>query len=361
MTTNYPLQVSTFESPPEVIPGQRRFGLLVRQIEQAQQRIEIWRIQRRNLEHLHALVVLPLQKQVFALLRKWVFSLDRIAHWANWTDAESDTIRHLLNQASLELLLREPSDAEIQRLYAQYADCDFASEHAQLLHAVDIRQLQTQGGGDSSGIALDIGVMTVESSANERRLSKKQLAARLAVRERRNQDALQLSSAARDLYRNLVSDLHPDREPDLAMRLIKTSLMQMATQAYAKGDVFALLSLQAQADAQGVRPTGELGPDRIKRFNKLLAKQLSDLKAQIAQMEIHMLGLLGVPAKTRCNPNQAEALIKQAVQHWRKRHEQLQVDMQHIENQTDAKCWLQRKRQAHLQHVVQHLVASVVS
>jgi hypothetical protein len=364
MTTNYSLQVSSFETPPVAIPGQRRFGLLVRQIEQAQQRIETWRIQQRNLEHLHAMVVLPLQRQVFALQRKWVFGLDRIAHWANWTDAESDTLRHLLSRASMDLLLRDPSDTEIQRLYAQYADRDFANEHARLQQVVEARLPQTDGVTDGPrlhGIAANNSVLPVESSASQQRLSKKQLAARLAAQERRAHDALQLSSAARDLYRNLVSDLHPDREPDLAMRSVKTGLMQMATQAYARDDVFALLSVQAQADAQGVRQTEELSPDRIKRFNKLLAEQLADLKTQIDMIESRMLGLLGLPMQTRCNPGQCDALVKQAVRRWRQRRQELEDDMRGIETQSDAKSLLQGKHRAGLQLVVRRLVSHAAS
>lgn len=116
-------------------------------------------------------------------------------------------------------------------------------------------------------------------------MSKKQQPARLLARIRREQETLQLAHAARDLYRKRVSELHPDREPDPAMRAVKTGLMQKANHAHDHNDVFALLSLQAQAGALGVKSLGGLMPECIRYFNKLLTGQLVELKRQMVAME----------------------------------------------------------------------------
>lgn len=372
MSTDHALQISPAELPQDLAPGQRRFNTLVRQIEQAQQRVAAWQSQQGALEHLHTMMVVPLQNQVFALQRKWAFGLDRIAHWADWSDAESDMLRHLLCQASMELLLRNAQDADMHLLFARYSDSDFASERARMVRMVtDLPQLngQTERGpshgqgaapnGDA-GSAHEANAALESGAAGQRRLSKKQLATRLLAQVRREQEAMQLAHASRDLYRKLVSELHPDREPDPALRSIKTDLMQKANHAYAHNDVFALLGLQARADASGVKQMGALVPERIKYFNKLLVEQLAGLKSQLVAMEGSALGKLGLPLQTRCNPHQCEALVKQAVRHWRQRREKLQDCMQRIGNQAEVKHWLQHTRQAQYKQVVQRLVAHAV-
>jgi hypothetical protein len=366
---DHALQTCPQQSSQSSAPGQRRFNTLLRQIEQAQQRLAAWQTRQGAVEHLHTMMVHPLQNQVFALQRKWVFGMDRIAHWADWTDAESDTLRQQLCQACMELLLRDAQDADIQRLFARYSDTDFASERARMVRMVTplpqqsgttghaLFQGSNAAAGAGTGSGKDVDTELDGGVAGQRRLSKKQLAARLLAQVRREQETLQLTHAARDLYRKLVSELHPDREPDPALRSVKTDLMQKANHAYAHNDVFALLGLQAQADENGVRPTGGLMPERIRYFNKLLTGQLASLKSQIEAMEGSVLGKLGLPLQTRCNPNQCEALVKLAVRHWRKRREQLLSNMQRIGSQGEAKGWLRDTRQAQFQQVVRRLVA----
>ena len=66
----------------------------------------------------------------------------------------------------------------------------------------------------------------------------------------RGQAALEASQSVRDVYRKLVSALHPDREADGAERERKTALMQRANQAYERNDLLELLD-----DRVGTRAT----------------------------------------------------------------------------------------------------------
>ncbi len=347
------LQTTPQLASADLLPGQRRYTTLLGQIERAQKRLDDWRAQQSALDHWHTMVVLPLQNEFTTLQRKWIFALDRIAHWADWSDTESSTLRQLLCQAGLELLLRNAQDAEIHALYARYADTDFASQRARMVHIVT-------GGAATDAASSRPDTKPTPEAADTTRLSKKQIAARMLAQIRREQEALHLAHAARDLFRKLASDLHPDREPDAALRATKNSLMQQVNQAYAHNDVFALLRLQAQADAHGIAQTQGLVPERIRYFNRLLSEQLASLKSQIALLEADVLGRLSLPASTRCSPQRCEALVKQSVRRWRQRRTQLQDQLQRIGTQAEAKRLLQQARQAQVQQVVQRLVAQAV-
>ncbi|MBH2019313.1 MAG: hypothetical protein I8H91_07080 [Burkholderiales bacterium] len=93
----------------------------------------------------------------------------------------------------------------------------------------------------------------------------------------------------RQVYRQLASALHPDRERDPAEHQRKTALMSEANAAYAKQDLMALLHLQlriAQADAQDLLQQPE---ERIAAMNRLLKQQATELEHELLARQHHLM------------------------------------------------------------------------
>ena len=92
----------------------------------------------------------------------------------------------------------------------------------------------------------------------------------------------------RQVYRQLASALHPDRERDPAEHQRKTALMSEANAAYAKQDLMALLHLQlriAQADMQDMLQQPE---ERIAAMSLLLKQQADELERELFARQRHL-------------------------------------------------------------------------
>jgi hypothetical protein len=76
------------------------------------------------------------------------------------------------------------------------------------------------------------------------------------------------------VYRQLASALHPDREPDAQQRQRKTTLMQQTNQAYADGDLPALLELEMEARQADMAHRGPVDERRLRHYISLLQDQL---------------------------------------------------------------------------------------
>lgn len=96
------------------------------------------------------------------------------------------------------------------------------------------------------------------------------------------------NTVLRQVYRQLASALHPDRERDPAEAQRKTALMSEANAAYAKQDLVALLHLQlriAQADAQDLLQQPE---ERIATMSRLLSQQAAELENELFARQQHL-------------------------------------------------------------------------
>lgn len=112
----------------------------------------------------------------------------------------------------------------------------------------------------------------------ERQKSQKQL----EREEEKNKELENISKTVKQVYKELMKELHPDKESDEIKRLEKTSLVQEITEAYRNDDLFTLLSIQlAQLDETA---NTKLEDDRINYFNTMLLKQAQELEQQKQEM-----------------------------------------------------------------------------
>ncbi|CDS53682.1 DnaJ domain protein [Polaromonas sp. CG9_12] len=121
-------------------------------------------------------------------------------------------------------------------------------------------------------------------AAQVKRKKKKPTPAQLKAGQQQ-EDA---DTVLRQVYRQLASALHPDRERDPDEQQRKTALMSEANAAYARQDLVALLHLQlriAQADMQDMLQQPE---ERIAAMSLLLKQQSAELENELFARQRHL-------------------------------------------------------------------------
>jgi len=109
-------------------------------------------------------------------------------------------------------------------------------------------------------------------------------AAEEAVRARRDQAEKQVNQSLREVFRKLVSALHPDRESDPIERARKNQLMQRVNQAYDANDLLTLLGLQLEIEQIDAAHLSSISAERLAHYNQILREQLTQLEAELASV-----------------------------------------------------------------------------
>lgn len=354
MTRNA-LQISTGEAGPALTPQQKRFNTLIRQIEQARETLAKWHDNVATYRQVHAQEVLPLEAELMAARRRWVFALDGLLGRHGWTNTERDTLGELVCDAAGELLNARDEDDELKALFAKHAEVDFDTERQQMVRAMKNMAEAVTGLdlGDDKGIDTDADLLArVQQGMRERaaagdaeRSAKAAGRHKSAAQQRREAEAQEATQSVREIFRKLASALHPDRETDERQREVKTALMQKVNQAYASNDLLTMLQLQLQIEQIDAAHIASASVQRLKQYNKVLSKQLEELRVEVASVEMKFRIDFGSPHRGAANPSKLDQLIKQNVRHLRAELTQQQHDMRMLTDTAATKRWLKQQRQ----------------
>jgi hypothetical protein len=130
--------------------------------------------------------------------------------------------------------------------------------------------------------------MQAEEAQHEAAQAKRKKKNPTPAQRKAGQQQEDADTVLRQVYRQLASALHPDRERDPAEQQRKTTLMSEANAAYARQDLVALLHLQlriAQADMQGMLQQPE---ERIAAMSLLLKQQAAELENELFARQRHL-------------------------------------------------------------------------
>ena len=359
------LQISPSEAGPALTPPQKRFNTLIRQIEKARQTLAAWHDSIGTYRQAHAQVLLPLEDELMAVRRQWVFALDELlGQPRGWTKTDRETLRELVCDAAGELLHArdgngDDEDEELKALFARHAEIDFDTERQQMVRAMkDVAEAMTGLDlGDDEGIdtqddlfarmqqGLQAKAATQEAGDGNTQADTPRRKKASAAQQRREAEAQQATQSVRDIFRKLASALHPDRETDAQQRKVKTALMQKANQAYAANDLLALLELQLQIEQIDASHIASASAERLKHYNKVLGEQLAELKAEIEGVELRFCFDHGLePGRTAIDPRKLGALLEQHSRQLRLELSQQQRELRMLADATATKRWLKQQR-----------------
>jgi hypothetical protein len=303
MSAPQSLQIHSGRASSQLRPDQKRFNSLLRQIEQARATLSAWQESITAYRQSHAQLLAPLQEQLGTLRREWLLALDH-APRRGWTRADQETASELLAAAAAELLSVHPDDVSLKELFARHAGTDFEEAQRESLHMFkDMAEAMT---GLDLGEDEEIGSEEelIEKLHQQLRGREDAAAARetlkasrrkSAAQQRREAEAQQVTHSIREVYRKLASALHPDREQDPRERAAKTSQMAQVNDAYARGDLLALLELQLRIEQIDAEHLAQADERRLKHYNQVLSEQLQELRLEIEtvqagfQMDFHVV------------------------------------------------------------------------
>jgi len=107
-----------------------------------------------------------------------------------------------------------------------------------------------------------------------------------AAQAQSQSQAAEADQTLRQIYRQLASAWHPDREPDEQERQRKTELMGQANAAYERRDLLSLLRLQGQTVRDGAVDAGQAPADeRLAAMTLLLKRQVADRERTRAALQ----------------------------------------------------------------------------
>lgn len=227
----------------------------------------------------------PLLHKQTDLLRKRLFRLDELADTFGVDRAEqkmldqyiADEVNSLLNSTGFSdddlIDLYRKYTGESPVLYRQRFEGEETDEKAYISENAEANQRQL-----AENVEREEAKILADFDPNETvKLSKPE---QLLLRD------------AKAVYVRLVKRFHPDLELDEQQKIAKTAIVQEVTKAYKENDFLKLLSLQIEHFDEKETEGEILADDMLKRYTKILTKQLAEIKSELATIKRTSGGLL---------------------------------------------------------------------
>jgi hypothetical protein len=181
-----------------------------------------------------------------------------------------------------------------------------------------------------------------KNKAEEREAAKKEHLASRAKKSKmkENPEEVEAQQSLREVYRRLVSLLHPDREPDEQERLRKTVLMMEANAANAKQDLLGLLQIQWRVLAQSEGAIGQIADNKLRQFNLMLDKQLTTLERELSSEEFKFRRNFGLGPTQSLQAKTLNRVLRDHVNHAKDDLEQMADSLDLIQDDVGLKYWV---------------------
>lgn len=325
------LQIRPDAGQPVLSAQQSRFNALVQDVANWRAALADWK---ERFERLHQAVE-PLRREFHAAWRDWVLALEDASHHPELTRREQAQLVELMRDAASALLQVDGDDAIAELAKPPQDEPPPAQPRPQVAAAEASDEDLQHLADDWERHAAAAAAQRAEWAARRRSA---------AALRRSKQAAQEVSQSLRDVYRRLASAVHPDREPDADVRARKTALMQQANEAYAAGNLLALMELQLQAEELDAAHLAAVDQRRLGHFVTILQEQLADLQAEVRRLEGDFRAAVGAPPGHGLQPRKADRLISQEAQALRGEVELLRRQIKGLGDVEAMKDWLRAQR-----------------
>ncbi len=336
--------------------GQTAFNTLIKQIEKKRARLAAWESAMPPYHQKYLSDWVPLIEASADLRVKLVYCLDGAYDQKGFTKTERRTLAEIITELAGELVAAR-NDAEMKRIYNCYSQSDYDKNEAANLKGV--QDMLEDALGLDLGEELDLSSpdeffaraqekiqdrqaeFAAERQAHEDRRAKRAKSAKqLAQEARQHTQQRQLSQSIREVYRKLVSALHPDRETDPAEHDRKTALMQRVNQAYDKNNLLQLLELQLELEHIDQFALSHISEDRLKHYNKILKDQLAELEQEILHVEDQFRAQYGLPPFEDISPSAILRDLVRDIVTTQQANRDIEHDLQMFNDIKMIKLWL---------------------
>lgn len=357
-----PLLIIPQPNQPNLSKGQNLFNTLVRDVKKSRATLAEW--QAFILAHDQKLAsdYMPLLDAFRAHQAEMVRVLDEAIGRKGLTKSEQGVVQKIICSVAEQLII-ETDDEAIKEIYNRYNDTDFDAEEAAAVESMKeaVEAMFNVDLGDANDLNSPEDIIEKlhaqmekeqqqrlhgQEQHSTRRKASRQTAKQRAQEEKLKAEADETRLSLREVYKKLVSALHPDREPDANERKRKTDLMQRVNQAYEKKDLLKLLELQLAIEQIDARSIANLSEERLKRFNKILREQLSELAQEILAVQMPLREQLHVPPHQPIAMKSIMLRLMQDIAHLKSQIRRIENEIQIPKNPVAFKQWIKTYRQA---------------
>jgi hypothetical protein len=354
------VKVQALASPSEqasLSRAQKTFNKLIKEIETEKLKFKQWQEAIPAYQKKYTEQLLPLQKEFDQDRLSMVLLLDQAFDQYKLSKTEIKKLSYILSdlaQALIEVFQDGDETEQLKAIYNKHSGGDFDAEMEE--DDADMKAIMGEILGVELGEDFDFNspediaklMQAKENQANEdrarfaqaqpkpRKKSAKALAQEAKLEEEKNNIKLSL----REVYRKLVSSLHPDREQDEAERKRKTGLMQRVNVAYEKQDLLGLLELQLEIEQIDQNMLNTLSEQRLKYFNKILTEQVNELKYESDELEFTFRIQSNIPPHLPLKPGDLTRIIEQFSRDARQDLASIKIDLKELKELAALKAML---------------------
>lgn len=333
------IRLSNHNASPGKSKVRLQFNTLVTKLENERKRLAAWHDTLPKIRARADAELAPIGKEFLKFQRELVLLFDRAHGHKLIKKKEREKLSDIICGLALELL-DKGEDEELAAIYERHSgEAELADDPEFLAFNEVIEQLfkDMEGpGGDPFGLpGSEQEDAAPQKAAGQRRAGKPS-----AQATRKEEEEKRLTQTVREIFRKLASDLHPDRESDPAERERKTGLMQRVNVAYAANDLLSLLELQFEVDQIDAAALDTLGDERIKQYNKVLTKQVADVRREIDELEQYLSYELHISSRGRLTPAQMEKTLTQDVEGFKANLAGIKSDLRDFQDIKTLKAFL---------------------
>ena len=161
---------------------------------------------------------------------------------------------------------------------------------------------------------------------------------------REEEEHANASRSVREIYRKLVSALHPDRETDAVERERKTVMMQRVNQAYTDNNLLALLQLQLEIEQIDHSHINSIAEGQLKHYNRVLINQLDELQHEVSELTLAFKRQFNLPPGDNITPANVTRKFPKKLRELRTEIQTLKEQREALEDPRALKSWLKEQR-----------------
>lgn len=337
--------------------AQKRFNSLIKKIEKEKQCLQNWLKIKPDVQQKVTTEYEPLLQTYIDLQVALVHRLDEFHDRRSLTGSQKDKISYLICQYYLSLTeLQEMDHLEaIFKKHCGIEDDESTDELDEFMSDVMRGMFEEQLGidlgddvdfTDPEEVARHIAGKMEEREAEQAHSQqasnqtkrqtaqeKRRLAAEKAEQEK-------ISKSIKAIYRQLITESHPDRESDPDERVRKTEIMQRINTAYEEKNLLMLLEIQLELKQINQDDINTIAQDRLKVYNKILQNQLEQLQEEVKQVEMPFRMSANMPAHIPVNPEKIMCKLNVDIRALADEVNHLEKELKFLTTVKNMKIWL---------------------
>lgn len=291
------IQLTAQKADQALTPEKKRFNTLSKQIAKARKDHSSWQSKLPGFRVDCINTIAPQRQAYLKAKREIAFAMDRVLDRVKLSQEMQDDLKDCLLAGIQSLTEHTPMDEELKQLFEKHSSVSF--DEFKLAEADMVQSFVSQFTGQTMDEKQDHEshddyMDRLHDHLQEQiELEKKRRQAQKSEKEKiktaksspPKKDELLAQNLLKDVFRKLVSALHPDREKDPNERARKTQLMQEINRAYSNNELMTLLHLQLEIEQIEQSDLQDLAAEKLNAYNQLLATELNRVR-QVTQDEL---------------------------------------------------------------------------